>query len=105
MKLPDVTDLLTSLRRRGAELSTDGDQIVIDAPRGVLTDADLAALRRLKPLLLPMLASRVAPHRCNPTDRRVRDRRPDAPTDQRGDWLQTRCDTCGRFFGYRPSVN
>ena len=105
---PAAGDLLNDLRQRGVKLSANGDQLVIDAPHGTLTNDDVDALRQLKPLLLAMLKNRMAPHRCDRadwTDRRVKKRRPDAPTDPQGDWLQTKCIVCGRFFGYRPSVN
>ena len=102
---PEAGDLLADLRRRGVELTANGDQLVIDAPHGTLTSVDVNALRQLKPLLLAILKNRMAPHRCDLVDRRVMKRLPDAPTDPQGDWLQTKCRVCGRFFGYRPSRN
>ncbi len=68
---PEAGDLLADLRRRGVNLSASGDQLVIDAPHGTLTSVDVDALRQLKPLLLAMLASQAAPHRCDPVDRRL----------------------------------
>ncbi len=68
---PDAGDLVADLRRRGVRLTASGSQLVIDAPHGTLTSVDVDALRRWKPLLLAMLASQAAPHRCDPVDRRL----------------------------------
>ncbi len=48
--------LLDDLRSRGAELRPEGDHLVVDAPRGVLTDDDRQALSATKALLLERLA-------------------------------------------------
>src|SRR5262245_56411986 len=48
--------LLDDLRSRGAELRADGNYLVVDAPRGVLTGDDRQALTMAKPLLLQRLA-------------------------------------------------
>ncbi len=46
---------LERLHRRGARFRADGDMIRWIAPAGVVTDADLVALRRLKAEVLAIL--------------------------------------------------
>ncbi len=41
--------LVTDLRRRGARLYIEGDQVVVEAPRGVLTSPVMERLRFAKP--------------------------------------------------------
>jgi hypothetical protein len=52
--------LLVCLRRRGAILQAAGDRLRVDAPIGVVTDADRAALAEHKAELLAMLRSSTA---------------------------------------------
>jgi len=52
--------LLETLRARGVNLSAKAGKLVYDAPPGVLTDADRAALREHKVELLALLTSPVA---------------------------------------------
>ena len=49
-------DLLVSLVGRGAKLTARDGRIVIDDPTGVVTEADIADLTRLKPEVLALLA-------------------------------------------------
>jgi hypothetical protein len=46
--------LAWALEARGATFAIDGDDLVIDGPRGLLTDADLVAIRRWKRHLMAM---------------------------------------------------
>jgi hypothetical protein len=48
--------LYHDLKKRDVRLVADGDNLKIDAPAGVLTDEDRAALAQLKPVLLRFLA-------------------------------------------------
>ncbi len=47
--------LLDGLRRRGVRLRVDGDRLRWRAPVGVMTDADLSALRHSKPEVLAII--------------------------------------------------
>jgi hypothetical protein len=49
--------LVEDLERRGVRLRAHGDQLVVDAPRGVLTTEITSALSSEKPALLRLLAS------------------------------------------------
>ncbi len=53
----DAHDIILSFQRRGIELRANGDKLKAKAPRGVLTEDDVAALRRHKAELLALLAS------------------------------------------------
>jgi hypothetical protein len=48
---------LADLAARGVLVAPDGDLLDIDAPMGVLTDADRAALREHKPIMLELLGA------------------------------------------------
>ena len=50
-------DLLRDLRQRGVRLSTNGNRLVVDAPRDVLTDDDRASLRAEKKSIIQVLAT------------------------------------------------
>jgi len=50
-----ASELLSSLRRRGVDLTPAGPQIRINAPAGVLTDNDRRLIRVHKPALLAAL--------------------------------------------------
>jgi len=54
--------LLGDLRTRGVAFSIDGGKLIIDAPRGVLAEADVARLRAHKPELLALLQTAPASH-------------------------------------------
>lgn len=56
-----ATALLADLLSRGVGLSADGDRLHVDAPKGVLTDADVAALHQHKPQILAILSARFCP--------------------------------------------
>jgi hypothetical protein len=43
---------------RGATFAVDGDELVIDGPRGMLTDADQVAIRRWKGHLMAIATYR-----------------------------------------------
>ena len=58
--------LLWDLRRRGVRIEADGENLRITAPRGVLGDAERAALRAHKAALLGLLG---APCPCAPCAR------------------------------------
>lgn len=63
----NTTTLIEDLERRGVRLRIDRDQLVVNAPRGVLTDEITAALRSQKPAVLRLLsASASAMHVSNP---------------------------------------
>ncbi len=47
--------LLDGLHRRGARFSVDGDRLRWVAPVGVMTEADLSALRHSKPEVLAII--------------------------------------------------
>ncbi len=47
--------LLDGLHRRGVRLRVDGDRLRWRAPVGVMTDADLSALRHSKPEVLAII--------------------------------------------------
>jgi hypothetical protein len=51
-------DVLHELEARGVRLSLTGDRLEYDAPVGVLSGADLDALRALKPVVLDLLRAR-----------------------------------------------
>ena len=51
--------LIDDLTRKGVHLSAKGDRLLVDAPKGVLTNEVLGALRDLKPEILAVL--RAAP--------------------------------------------
>ncbi len=51
-----ATELLASLQQRGVLLCVDGDRLRVDAPTGVLSAADRAALAAHKADLLALLA-------------------------------------------------
>ncbi len=53
--------LYHGLKKRGVALKADGDNLKVDAPAGVLTDEDRAALLELKPILLRFLSCKAAP--------------------------------------------
>ena len=53
----NTTTLIEDLERRGVRLHVVGDQLVVDTPRGVLTDEICAALASQKPNLLRMLSA------------------------------------------------
>jgi len=44
--------LLADLTRRGARVAADSGQLIVEAPRGTLTDQDRALIRQYKPDLL-----------------------------------------------------
>jgi hypothetical protein len=50
--------LFHGLKKRGVALEAAGDSLKVDAPAGVLTDDDRAALVEFKPVLLKFLAAR-----------------------------------------------
>ncbi len=52
--------ILDGLHRRGVRFSINGDRLHWRAPSGVMTDADLSALREHKPELLAILRERGA---------------------------------------------
>ena len=49
--------LLRELTRRGVRLALRGERLHVEAAEGVLSDADLAAMRQLKPELVALLQS------------------------------------------------
>ena len=51
-----ASELIATLRRKGVLLRADGDDLKVSAPRGGLSDAELALLRSLKHELLAQLA-------------------------------------------------
>ncbi len=51
----NATELLDDVRSRGVSLEADGEQLLVDAPAGVITDETKAALAELKPKLLKLL--------------------------------------------------
>lgn len=51
----NVLKLHANLQDRGISLEADGDNLKVDAPAGVLTDDDRAALLECKPVLLRFL--------------------------------------------------
>lgn len=53
----NTATLIEDLERRGVRLRVDGDQLIVDAPRGVLTNEITAALASEKPALLRLLTS------------------------------------------------
>lgn len=53
--------LLADLRQRGVHVVADGDDLRCRAPRGALTNADLAALREHKATLIAQLGQDGAP--------------------------------------------
>jgi hypothetical protein len=53
--------LYHGLKKRGVALKADGVSLKVDAPAGVLTDEDRAALVEFKPILLKFLSRKAAP--------------------------------------------
>ncbi len=51
----NATELMDDLRSRGVSLEADGEQLLVDAPAGVIADETKAALSELKPKLLKLL--------------------------------------------------
>ncbi len=51
----NASAILDGLHRRGVQLRADGDLIRWQAPTGVMTDADLSALRHSKPEVLAII--------------------------------------------------
>ena len=47
--------LVSDLRQRGVAFSVKGDNLVLDAPKGVLDDMTVATLRKQKPAILTYL--------------------------------------------------
>jgi hypothetical protein len=88
--------LITDLSARGVIVTVAGNAIRLDAPVGVLTDADVAALRELKQQVLEHIAGQCRPHN-NPANY------VDTPAPGRPGWTRTSCRVCGRFVGYRLS--
>lgn len=60
------------LKARGAVLaaSPDGEHLKVDAPAGVLTEADKAGLREFKPILLRLLSHQAAQEPSEPDNGR-----------------------------------
>ncbi len=56
----DAPHLLATLRGRGVIVATDGEKLLLDAPRGALEDL-LPDLQRFKPALLELLTGADAP--------------------------------------------
>jgi hypothetical protein len=52
--------ILSTLRRRGIRLRADGDQLVVEAPEGVLDESVRAAIRDHKPELLRLVSRQAA---------------------------------------------
>jgi hypothetical protein len=52
----NVLELYHDLKKRDIRLVADGENLKVDAPAGVLTDEDRAALAGFKPVLLKFLA-------------------------------------------------
>ena len=65
--------LLDDLARRGIWLSARGNRIRVNAPRGVLTEADRQALVARKAEVLALLRAEQPPARTEPSDRRADD--------------------------------
>jgi site-specific DNA-methyltransferase (adenine-specific) len=63
-------DLFQDLTSRGVALTPHGGKLIVDAPAGVLTEADRDALSRLKPDVLAILTTRRTPEEL-PQDWRV----------------------------------
>lgn len=55
-----ATDLLARLQSSGVSISTHGDRLAIDAPKGALTDALLSELRTHKAALMGLLVANAA---------------------------------------------
>lgn len=53
--------LLADLRARGIDLAVQGDELIVKAPAGAVSDADRQALRTHKPEVLSLLAAASAP--------------------------------------------
>ncbi len=51
----NASAILDNLHRRGVSLRADGDMIRWQAPTGVMTEADLSALRHSKPEVLSII--------------------------------------------------
>jgi len=51
----NASAILDNLQRRGVRLRADGDVIRWQAPTGVMTEADLSALRHSKPEVLAII--------------------------------------------------
>ncbi len=51
----NASAILNNLHRRGARFSVDGDRLHWVAPVGVMTEADLSALRHSKPEVLVII--------------------------------------------------
>ena len=51
----NASAILNNLYRRGVSLRADGDVIRWQAPTGVMTEADLSALRQSKPEVLAII--------------------------------------------------
>ena len=49
--------LISDLGERGIRLATRGDRLVIDAPKGALTEADRRAIAEHKPELLALVGA------------------------------------------------
>jgi hypothetical protein len=55
-----VRSIVTRLEKQGVRLDAEADKVWVDAPKGVLTPADLERLRGMKPYLLAYLRQRQA---------------------------------------------
>lgn len=86
--------LITDLSARRVVVTVTGNAIELDAPAGVLTDADVTALRQLKQQVIDHIAGQCRPH-TNP------DNYVDTPAPGRPGWTRSSCRVCGRFIGYR----
>src|SRR5947209_5661476 len=56
--MTDVTELLTEIAHQGIQLSADGDQLNIRAPKGVMTSALATRLTQHKAAILDLLRNR-----------------------------------------------
>jgi hypothetical protein len=68
-------DLVRALGERGVRLTSAGGRLLIDAPKGVLTDADRRAMAEHKPELLALLTPPVPSVTPSPLDKLVGPRR------------------------------
>jgi hypothetical protein len=101
----DAATLLSHLRTLGARVVIDGDALVVDVPRGLLTPTVRAGITRAKPALLAILAGEARELDPDATARAVPDAADTADVaPNAGPASVPRCAGCGSVR-VRPSVS
>lgn len=108
--MTNLTEILDRLTSRGVILRAEGDRLKLNAPRGVLTEDDMAAVRAHKPAIIAYLSRPAAGTIRNPHVVRARKMPRECIFDgcegelgRRGDLYF--CAACGWHFERRPPTS